>query len=180
MRGECQRHLVIADVNVRLMIDFQGLFGDAAHKIYARHESLKLECAANGLRVLRPVRNGFQLKIDLLDVQGWHNNYKLIRVSPGAALFAAAGKFVDRGPGACFGGFHADTFFLIAVLDVRRLTLLFVGVTGFIALGHDSPLFGFDRCAVRRYRQRHIDAECGAQINFMILFLHDDRAKGLA
>ena len=54
----------------------------------------------------------------------------------GAALFAAAGEFVHGGPSPRFGGFRADTLFLVAGLDVFRLTLLFVSVAGFIALGH--------------------------------------------
>jgi len=102
-------------------------------------------------------------------------------VPAGATFFAAAGEFVDSGPRACFCSFHADAFSLVAGFDVFRLTFLFVGVTGFIALRHDSSLFGSDSFVVhRRYRQWHIDAECGTQINFMILFLHDDRAEGLA
>ena len=102
-------------------------------------------------------------------------------VPAGAAFFAAAGEFVYSGSSACFCSFHADAFFLIAGFDVCRLTLLFVSVTGFIALRHDSSLFGFNRFAVRRrYRQWHIDAERGAQINFMILLLHDDRTQSLA
>jgi hypothetical protein len=47
------------------MIDFQGLLGDATDKIYAGHEAFKLESAANGLRVFRPVGNVLQMKLDL-------------------------------------------------------------------------------------------------------------------
>ena len=65
MRGQRQRHLVKTYVNIRLMIYFQCLLGDATHKIYARHESFKFERSANGLRVFRPTRNGFQVKLDL-------------------------------------------------------------------------------------------------------------------
>ena len=85
MRGKRQRHLVKTDVNIRMVIDFQGLFGDPTHKIYARHEFIKLECAANGLRSRRPIRNRFQLKGDLFSGQGWHNS-KFILVALGTAL----------------------------------------------------------------------------------------------
>jgi len=74
----------------------------------------------------------------LFGVQDWHGG-KSILVPTGAALFATAGKFVDRGPGAGFGGFSADTFFLVTGFDVFGLTLLFVSVTGFIALRHGVP-----------------------------------------
>jgi hypothetical protein len=105
-----------------MMIDFLGQFGDAAHKRYAGQESVKLESAANGFRAFRPVRNGLQVKVDFFGGQGRHNNNKSIPVPPGAALFAAAGEFVDGGPGMSFRIFHADAFFLVAGLDVGRLT----------------------------------------------------------
>jgi hypothetical protein len=66
-----------------------------------------------------------------------------IPLSSGAAFFAAAGKFVYGGPGPRFRGFRADAFFLIAFLDVCRLTFLFVSITGFIALRHGGALSGF-------------------------------------
>ena len=84
MRGERQRHLVKADVYIRVMIDFLSLFGDSTHKIYAFHESLKLECAANGLRAFRPIRNRFQAKADLFGGQGSHD---FNRVSFGRTRF---------------------------------------------------------------------------------------------
>ena len=59
-------------------------------------------------------------------------------VPTGAAPFAATGTFVDGGPSAGFGGFHAETFLFVAGFDVRRLTFLFVRVAGFITLGHDG------------------------------------------
>jgi hypothetical protein len=74
----------------------------------------------------------------LFGVQGWHGGESIL-VPTGAALFATAGQFVDRGPGAGFGGFRADTFFLVTGFDVFGLTLLFVSVTGFIALRHGVP-----------------------------------------
>ena len=109
MRGQRQRHLVKANINIRLMIDFQGLFGDSPHKINARHESYKFKCAANGLRAFRPIRNGFQLKIDFFGGQGWHNG-KSILVPTGAAPIAAAGTFVDAGPSAGFTVFTPTPF----------------------------------------------------------------------
>ncbi len=54
----------------------------------------------------------------------------------GAALFAAAGKFVYGGPGPCFSGFCADAFILVAGFDMFRLPFLFGSVAGFIALRH--------------------------------------------
>ena len=61
-----------------MMIDFQGLLGDPPHKINARHEVLKLECADDGLRAFRPVRNGFQVEVGLFCGQGWHNSKLII------------------------------------------------------------------------------------------------------
>ena len=180
MSGEHQRHLVITNVNIRMMIHFQCLFGNPAHEIYAHRELLKLECATDGLHAFGPIRNRFQVKADLFCGQGWHD-IKSILVSPGAAFFTTAGEFVDGGPSPRFRGFGADTFFLVAGLDVCRLTFLLVSVTGFIALGHDWSLDDFDRFAVHRpYRKGHIDVQRRAQINFMLLLLHDDRTQSLA
>jgi hypothetical protein len=48
-------------------------------------------------------------------------------------------------------------------------------------LGHDEASFGFDGLFVRwRDGGRHVEAEGGAQINFMVLFLHDGRPQRLA
>jgi len=54
----------------------------------------------------------------------------------GPALLAAAGEFVHRGPSSRLRRFHAGTALLITGFDVRRLPLLLVGITGFIALRH--------------------------------------------
>src|ERR1022692_2949248 len=62
--------------------------------------------------------------------------FRSICDSPGAAFFAAARELVDGSPSAGFRIFRADIFFLVAGFDVRRLTFLFVSVTGFIALRH--------------------------------------------
>ena len=62
----------------------------------------------------------------------------------GAGFFAAAGKFIDRRPSAGFRRFYASTFILVAGLNVCGLTFLFVGVAGFIALGHDEILLVAD------------------------------------
>jgi hypothetical protein len=112
-------------------------FDHAVDEFNAIKESLKLESPKNGLRALRPIRNGFQVKVDLFGGQGWHN-IELFLVPAGAALFAAAGEFVDGGPSAGFGGFQAETFLFVAGFDMRRLTFLFVRVAGFITLGHDG------------------------------------------
>ena len=53
-----------------------------------------------------------------------------------AALLAAAAEFVHGGPSPGFRGFHAEPLLLLASFDVGGLAFLFVGVTGFIALGH--------------------------------------------
>ena len=63
-----------------------------------------------------------------------HSNAR--RFSSRAALFAAAGEFVHGGPGAGGGIFRAKTSVFVTGLDVGRLTLLLVRVTGFIALRH--------------------------------------------
>jgi hypothetical protein len=64
----------------------------------------------------------------------------------GAALFAAAGKFVYGCPRPCFRGFRGESLFLLAGFDVFRLALLFVRVAGFIALRHGCSSLGFDHC----------------------------------
>ena len=46
----------------------------------------------------------------------------------------------QTGPSPCFRCFRADTLFLVAGFDVFRLTLLFVSITGFIALRHGCAL----------------------------------------
>jgi hypothetical protein len=61
----------------------------AAWPTWGVQKSFKFECAANDVRALRPIRNGFQLKIDLFSVQDWHNfNLTVVcgpqAVSPGA------------------------------------------------------------------------------------------------
>jgi len=58
----------------------------------------------------------------------------------GPALLAAAGEFVHRGPSSRLRRFHAGTALLITGFDVRRLPLLLVGITGFIALRHGGFL----------------------------------------
>ena len=60
MRGERQRHVVITNINIRMMLVFFGSLGDPAHKRDARQEARKLEGAAKTLRLDRPFRDGFQ------------------------------------------------------------------------------------------------------------------------
>jgi hypothetical protein len=79
MRGERQRHLVETDFNVGMMVHFLGALGDAVDKSDAVQETLELKGAANGIRALRPIGNGFQVKLDLFVVQGWHD-FKLFFV----------------------------------------------------------------------------------------------------
>jgi hypothetical protein len=85
MRGERQRHLVITDVNVGMVIELLRPLGDAIHKGEAVQEVRKLESAADGLRAFRPIGNDFQLNGDFFGGQGWHN---LI-----GFLLAGAGRF---------------------------------------------------------------------------------------
>src|SRR4051812_39498064 len=56
--------------------------------------------------------------------------------APRAALLAAAGLFVDGGPGAALGLFLTDAAALVAFLDVGRLALLFSAVRGLVAARH--------------------------------------------
>jgi hypothetical protein len=56
-----------------------------------------------------------------------------------AALPAAAGHFIDRGPGAFYRRLCAHTTLFVAFLDVTGHALLFSGVTGFITLWHKNP-----------------------------------------
>jgi len=79
---------------------------------------------------------------------------KSIRFPAGAAFFPAPGKFVDGGPGTGFRSFRAGALLLVSGLNVFRLTLLLVRVTGFITLRHGGSLIWLDRFAFRRrYRQ---------------------------
>ena len=61
-------------------------------------------------------------------------------------MFSATGEFVHGGPGPCFRSFDTDTAFFVTGLDVSGLPFLFVGVTGFIVLGHG----GYLRLAIYR------------------------------
>jgi hypothetical protein len=56
----------------------------------------------------------------------------------GATLFAATGKFVHGRPRPRFRRFYAGTTLLVASFDMSCLPFLFVGVAGFIALGHGA------------------------------------------
>lgn len=57
------------------------------------------------------------------------------------AFFSAASFLVDRRPRAALGFVLGDTAVFVALLDVLCLTLLFVGVSGFVAARHGrSPL----------------------------------------
>ena len=66
---------------------------------------------------------------------------RFLFTSAGAALFAAAGFFINGGPGAplCFLGRSAALF--VTFLDVFRFAFLFVRVAGFAAAGHKKLLF---------------------------------------
>jgi hypothetical protein len=67
-------------------------------------------------------------------------SFQFVILPAGAAFFATAGEFVHGGPGPCFRSFHAGTTLLVAGFDVDCLPFLFVGATGFIALGHGGYL----------------------------------------
>jgi hypothetical protein len=59
LRGERQRHLVQTNINIWIMIEVLSYTGDAVYEGNTVQESFKLECAANGLSGLRPVRDCF-------------------------------------------------------------------------------------------------------------------------
>ena len=59
----------------------------------------------------------------------------------GASFLAAAIVFVNCSPGPAFGLVMGYTLIFVTILDVFGLTLLFVGVGIFIALGHFALLF---------------------------------------
>jgi hypothetical protein len=65
MRGQLQRDLIKANVNVRMVIAFLGFPGDPFDKGDASQEPLKFVSPKNRLSTFRPVRNGFQVKTDL-------------------------------------------------------------------------------------------------------------------
>ena len=51
-------------------------------------------------------------------------------------IFAAAILLVDRGPGDALGIVPRASLLALAVLDMRRLALLLVGIGGFVAAWH--------------------------------------------
>ena len=57
MRGKRQHHLVKTNINIRMVIEFLRLLGDAVHEGEAVQEVRKLESAADGLRAFRPIGN---------------------------------------------------------------------------------------------------------------------------
>src|SRR5579863_10646122 len=57
-----------------------------------------------------------------------------------AGFLAAAVVLVDRGPGAALGLFLRYALVFVAFGNVVRLTLLLVGVFGFVAAGHGNLL----------------------------------------
>jgi hypothetical protein len=65
MRGQLQRNLIKANVNVRMVIAFLGFPGDPFDKGDAFQEPLKFVGPKNRLSAFRPVRNGFQVKTEM-------------------------------------------------------------------------------------------------------------------
>src|SRR5690606_10318736 len=54
-----------------------------------------------------------------------------------AAALTTTGLLVDRGPGARFGFLGRYAALFVTLLNMLSLALLFVGIAGFIASGHD-------------------------------------------
>ena len=120
------------------------------------------------------------MKVDLFGSEGSHGN-ESVPVPTGAALVAAAGKFVDGGPGPRFRSFGAQPLFLVAGFDVRRLTFLFVRVAGLIALRHEQCFLGSQAfLGLWLSGQRHVNAQRRREINFMLLLLDNDAAQSFA
>jgi hypothetical protein len=65
MRGQLQRDLIKANINVRMALAFLGFPGDPFDKSDAFQEPLKFVGSKNRLSAFRPIRNGFQVKTDL-------------------------------------------------------------------------------------------------------------------
>jgi hypothetical protein len=65
MRGQLERDLIKANINVRMVIAFLGFPGDPFDKGDASQETLKFVSPKNRLSTFRPVRHGFQVKTDL-------------------------------------------------------------------------------------------------------------------
>lgn len=76
MRAELQRHLVKSNINIRMVVGILSFFGDLIDKLDAFQESIKLECPAKGLIVLRPARDFFKEEIELFGGEGWHGGMK--------------------------------------------------------------------------------------------------------
>src|SRR5690606_16131227 len=58
----------------------------------------------------------------------------------GTGLPASAILFVDRGPGDALGIFLRAALLALALLDMRRLALLLVGVGGLVSAAHGELL----------------------------------------
>ena len=101
--------------------------------------------------------------------------------SPGDAHLSPAEQFVGDGPDALFRGVRARANYITTSFDMVRLTFQLISGAEFLALGHKASSLGFGRFFVGRLDGgRHIDAESGAQINFMVLLLHNNRPQGFA
>lgn len=72
MRGKRQLHLVVADIQVRMVVELLSLFGDAIDEVKAVQEVLKLESSENSPGTFRPFRDGFQAPVDFFGGQGSH------------------------------------------------------------------------------------------------------------
>ena len=86
-----------------------------------------------------------------------------------ARLFPTTVIFIDGGPGAGFGFFIRNTFFLVAFFDVLGLTFLFVSVFRFISLRHGSRWLGGEKkneklMEVLRWPGRDVIAELARKL----------------
>jgi hypothetical protein len=76
--------------------------------------------------------------------------------SAGTAPVSTTGKFVHGGPRPRRRRFQTRTALLVAGFDVDRLPFLFVGVAGFIALGHGVNFMFGDLPAIYSFTAKPI------------------------
>ena len=65
MHSERQRHPIKLIINFWIMIDYLSIPCDVIDESETVHKSIKIICAANSCRPLRPVRDGVKAGLDL-------------------------------------------------------------------------------------------------------------------
>lgn len=88
----------------------------------------------------RLVQSGMVVSLRFISLVVSTGIFWLLSFASGSALFTTPIKFINGGPSPGFRSFRDYTAFFVALLNVRGLTLLLVGVAGFISLWHTRVL----------------------------------------